>query len=596
MTRSPINEAEPLLERDSSSLKAYFRSKQAVARQVRAVRQWLQKHGADDRAAACHELMVKLAEDRFTLAVVGQFKRGKSSLMNAVVGRELLPTGILPLTSAITILRFGPKERLVISRQNWSFDDEAPISALPEYVTDTGNPGNQKRIKAVYVEFPSPFLRRGLEFVDTPGIGSAVEANTATTYAYVPQCDAVLFVTSADGPLAAAEMEFLDSIRQHVRKIFFVVNKTDLLAETEREEVLRYIGDSLSRELGLPHVPLFAVSSRMALLAKTEQDAPGLEQSGLPALETALADFLTDERTATFLVAILDRAEGFIAGEQHPEAAERRTAIRRLREGLLSGQVDATPAPQIATHPDRPCPSPGLPAEPTKPIEESEVMAVLRTGTCPICKLLTETAFNFFRQWQYSLATDEAAQQSFAAEHGFCSLHTWQLAGIASPRGLSVGYFALLEKLSSALSALAANENGADDAIGDLTGQPATCRVCRLLADYERHYTHRLATVLGDAAGRNAYAQSPGVCLRHLLPLIASVTDDTIRRFLLHEAARHLSELAEDMQSFAMKHDALRRSLESPNETEAYRRALIQLVGQRSLCFPWQPGEDLMPW
>jgi hypothetical protein len=87
--------------------------------------------------------------------------------MNAIVGRSFLPTSILPLTSAITILRFGPAERLVISRENRSFDDEAPVSALPDYVTETGNPGNQKRIKAVYVEFPSPFLRRGLEFVDT---------------------------------------------------------------------------------------------------------------------------------------------------------------------------------------------------------------------------------------------------------------------------------------------------------------------------------------------------------------------------------------------------------------------------------------------
>ncbi len=595
MMPSPTSPAVSPLESDSSRLRAYVRARQAVARQVRALDHWLGRHGGDDRVAACHELMVKLAEDRFTLAVVGQFKRGKSSLMNAIVGRELLPTGILPLTSAITILRFGPEERLVISRQNRSFDDEAPISALPEYVTETGNPANRKRIKAVYVEFPSPFLRRGLEFVDTPGIGSAIEANTATTYAFVPQCDAVLFVTSADGPLAATELEFLDRLRAHVRKVFFVVNKMDLLANAEREAALRFIGDNLSRRMGAARPPLFPLSSRAALAARAARDAHGLAQSGLPALEAALADFLTDQRTTTFLAAILDRAEGLIAGQQHPEAVERRTAIQRLREGILAGQVDATPTPPAAARGGPPCSSPTPRTKPAEPIEESEIVAALRAGTCPVCNHLTEAAFDFLRRWQHALATDEAAQQSFAEEGGFCPLHTWQLAGISSPRGLSVGYFALLEKRTTALSAFAANENGPEAAFDELTGRQAACRVCRLLADHERDGTQRLATLLADAGGREAYARSSGVCLRHLAPLIVLVPDGETRRFLLREAARHLGALAEDMQSFAIKHDALRRSLENRDETEAHRRALTQLVGQRSLCFPWRPEAAFLP-
>lgn len=595
MTPSQTDQTLPLLEEDSTRLRAYVKSKQAVARQVRAVAHWLSQHGAEDRDAACQELMVKLAEDRFTLAVVGQFKRGKSSLMNAIIGRALLPTGILPLTSAITILRFGPAERLVVSRENWSFESEAPVSALPDYVTETGNPGNQKRVRAVYVEFPSPFLRRGLEFVDTPGIGSAIEANTATTCAYIPQCDAVVFVTSADGPLAATEVAFLDSIQQHVRKILFVVNKTDLLADTERSGVLRFVGETLARRMNVSDVPLFPVSSRTALAAKVESDTVRLEQSGLPALEVALAEFLTRQRTATFLAAILDRAEGLLAGEQQQEAAKRRTAIQRLREGVLLGRVDVTQAHQLAPDADRPRPSLAVSAGSAKPSGKSEIVASLGVGTCPVCNYMSETAFDFFRQWQYFLATDETAQQSFAQESGFCSLHTWQLAGISSPKGLSVGYFTLLEKLSTTLAALATNETNPGDAIAGLTGRPATCRVCRLLADCERDYTNQLADVLTDVTGLEAYARSLGVCLRHLAPLATAVQDGELRRFLLREAARRFNELAEDMQSFAMKHEALRRHLENRNEKEAHRRAMIQLAGQRSLCFPWRPGEALMP-
>jgi len=233
---------------EPSTLKDYSRSKLALAGQLRLLREAFKK--SDDAASEkqCEELMVKLAEDRFTLAVLGQFKRGKSSLMNAIIGRELLPTGVLPLTSAITKLKFGPQERLVVEREGLIWPEELSLTRLDDYVTERGNPGNQKRVKSATVEVPVPFLRRGLEFVDTPGVGSAIVANTATTYAFLPQCDAVLFVTSVDTPLTRTELEFLKEIRQHVHKIFFVVNKTDLLPAPEVADVLAFVARTL-REL-----------------------------------------------------------------------------------------------------------------------------------------------------------------------------------------------------------------------------------------------------------------------------------------------------------------------------------------------------------
>src|SRR5207247_8231493 len=179
-------------ESDPEKLGAYAKAKLAVATQLRGLLEILKKRGSESRFHRCEELMVKLAEDRFTLAVVGQFKRGKSSLMNAIIGRELLPTGVLPLTSAITVLKFGPVERVVVLRGSLQFPEVVPVSALASYVTENGNPGNRKKVKTATVEVPLPFLRRGLEFVDTPGVGSAIEANTATAYAFLPDCDAVL--------------------------------------------------------------------------------------------------------------------------------------------------------------------------------------------------------------------------------------------------------------------------------------------------------------------------------------------------------------------------------------------------------------------
>ena len=196
---------------DWSDLQTYTRARQAVAAVVRRLGTHFRHARDEPRAEACRELMVKLAEDRFTLAVLGQFNRGKSSLMNAIMGRQILPTGVLPLTSAITVLRFGSHERLVVERKGWPFPETAPFSALAGYVTQQGNPGNEKQVERVYVELPVPFLRRGLEFVDTPGVGSAVDANTATTMDFLPRCDAALFVTSVDTPLTAVETDLLSS-------------------------------------------------------------------------------------------------------------------------------------------------------------------------------------------------------------------------------------------------------------------------------------------------------------------------------------------------------------------------------------------------
>src|SRR6266516_7686638 len=106
-----------------ASLRHYTLAKQEVAASVRAVKQLLQAHGAREAAEHCQALLVQLAEDRFNLAVVGQFKRGKSTLMNAVLGRDLLP-----LTSAITTLCYGSTERVVLHRKGWTLEQEVPLA------------------------------------------------------------------------------------------------------------------------------------------------------------------------------------------------------------------------------------------------------------------------------------------------------------------------------------------------------------------------------------------------------------------------------------------------------------------------------------
>jgi hypothetical protein len=566
---------------DATALKRYTRAKQAVVREVRGLKRLLAECGSGQAADACQDLIVRLAEDRFTLAVMGQFKRGKSSVMNAVIGRDLLPTGVLPLTSAITVLHYGPQERLIIHRDGTQFAEETPVWHLAEYVTEKGNPGNRKKVRTACLELPLAFLRRGLEFVDTPGVGSAIEANTATAYAFLPQCDAVLFVTSVDTPLTKTEIEFLGRIREHVRKVFFIVNKTDLLAEAERDEVLRFVADMLKAQMGGQPIRVLPLSCRLGLAAKMAGGSEVYAASGLKALEEALATFLSREKAATFLASVIDKALRLL--DEGAGGMEKGRLIGERLAHLRARVTDDTPPevePAAGTAPVQ------LPPEPVPvAIQEADLVQDLQTRGCPVCQCMSKAAVDFYAHWQYALSSDEDAQNAFAAELGFCPLHAWQLFALSSPQGISQGYPKLVERLASQIAQLTTTPV----AVPRLPRVPdsGNCRVCALLRAAERAYTRRLAGFLQTAEGRQAYARSQGVCLRHLGLLAEAVASEDIARFLLAEAARHFEEVAEDMQNFAMKRDALRRTLHNRDEEDAYVRAVIHVVGEKRVCVPW---------
>jgi Dynamin family len=131
-------------------LKAYEHVKFELAELIRSG-QLIASEGETDsnkRYEAEHPwrlLLTRLAEDRFTVVVAGRFSRGKSSLMNAVLGLDRLPTGIVPLTSVITYVRYGTSERVLLNYEGTRLRGEATLQELPDYVTEKGNPGNAKR-------------------------------------------------------------------------------------------------------------------------------------------------------------------------------------------------------------------------------------------------------------------------------------------------------------------------------------------------------------------------------------------------------------------------------------------------------------------
>ena len=406
----------------------------------------------------------------------------------------------------------------------------------------------------------------------------------------------MIFVTSVEAPLSAPEEDFLREIRAQARQLFVVVNKMDLIAPEESDEVLGYIHAHLAQALGTADLRLYPVSARQGLAAKMSHDDTSLAQSGLARFEEDLTTFLAEEQGRAFLVAILDRALRLLTdtrlialpdneGVPNLERDHLRQGIEALRVPLLAGASFAAvrvagqlePSDMqileraIANHHSA-----------SRSGDERTSLAHLRSGTCPICAAQTQAIFDFFAHWQYSLSSDPAAQRAFAAERGFCPAHTWQFQDMASPRGMSVGYAPLIEAAVAELQrALEQPPEEASARIETLLSGVATCPACKVLQAVEADQIAQLVSHLAISEERDFYTRSAGLCLPHLRASLATGPSSEIAEFLMREQALRLEEIAEDMRSFALKRDAIRRSLVNTEEEHAWRRALIQLVGER---------------
>ncbi|HEY7307306.1 MAG TPA: dynamin family protein [Bryobacteraceae bacterium] len=292
----------------------------------------------EERTHTTQRLLADLAEDAFRLAVVGKYNRGKSSLMNAMLGHEWLPTGILPLTSVITTVRYGTKQRALIRTEGSSLAHEISLEDLPQYVAEEHNPGNRKRVDFAEIQLPSDLLRYGFLFIDTPGLGSGITANTEATRRFLPEIDAAIVVLSFESPLDQADIDLLASLRRLRRKLFVVLNKADLVPRNERDRVTSFVRESLIERL--PETPpLFPLSARDGLAARVGASESRLEKSGLKQFEDQLVHFLTTQKSELFVQRVMERTRNLLEQEQlESHLSEQLTADRHKAEELISIQ------------------------------------------------------------------------------------------------------------------------------------------------------------------------------------------------------------------------------------------------------------------
>ena len=214
----------------------------------------------------------RLHDRRLRVVVAGEAKRGKSTLVNAMLSRSVLPAGVTPLTALATTVRYGSDEtvRAVFADGH---AENLPLSALGDLVTERGNPGNCRNIASVTVSVDAPILARGVELVDTPGTGSVYAHNTSAAEAALDTMDAAVFVLTADPPASASERELLARVAGRSVRMFVVLNKTDYLAGDDLAEALGFAARVAGEAAGEP-VRVYPVSARAALVNGAGDD-PG---------------------------------------------------------------------------------------------------------------------------------------------------------------------------------------------------------------------------------------------------------------------------------------------------------------------------------
>jgi len=182
------------------------------------------------------------------IAVLGEFKVGKSSFINNFLGMNILPTGVIPVTSVITSIRHQDQESATV----YFFDghkERIEIENVGLFVNESNNPDNNKQVEFVDVTLPQLGFLNGLHIVDTPGLGSFWKHNTETTRQWFGRVGVAIVAISTERPLSEDEINLIKDIKDETPEVIILLTKTDLFANKEVDEIESFIKKSLKRKL-----------------------------------------------------------------------------------------------------------------------------------------------------------------------------------------------------------------------------------------------------------------------------------------------------------------------------------------------------------
>ena len=300
------------------------------------------------------------------LAVFGRFKAGKSSFLNQLMSRPLLPVGVVPVTSAVTEISYGPAESASVCFQKGRSTSTISPAEIGSYISESENPENCKNVDIVRVALPSLARFRGLTLVDTPGLDSIFSRNTEASLTWSPNVDLALVAVAVDPPLTQQDIALIERLQRFTPNVSILLTKVDTLDTAGQQEVLAFVEDQLKSKFpnGL-HVFPFSIKPGYESLQKRfeeeyvanaletfrERHASALERK-FQTLLRAIADYLqlavnsaeAREGDREQLRAQLLGSEEFLADQklqfrllaQHAAAQTRPLIEQHLRKTALS--------------------------------------------------------------------------------------------------------------------------------------------------------------------------------------------------------------------------------------------------------------------
>jgi GTPase SAR1 family protein len=311
----------------------HLSSLEAALREVRSTALEL------DCRAVSDDLVVeidRLHSHDFTVVVLGEFSRGKTTLVNALLGQRLLPAKVRPTTAVLTFIRHADTTSVTVETADGETRELEP-ARLAKAITGKGWSGAP--VSAVHVRAPIDWLPEGVQLVDTPGVSDICSVRESVTLDFLPRADAVVFLLDAKACFNESEKRFLqrDVLQANVRRIFFVVNKADQLSPPYDPEQLSMLRSRIEKHLaGICEQPsVLFVAAKAALNESLGSAEPGPGRAGMRRLIDTLGAFMVADRGRI----LLERATAI--GERSLQTLMERVALElsALEADAADGQA-----------------------------------------------------------------------------------------------------------------------------------------------------------------------------------------------------------------------------------------------------------------
>lgn len=197
-------------------------------------------------------------QETIAIAILGQFKSGKSSLVNNLLEKNILPVDVVPTTAIVTTLQYGSKPKLFLSLEDGTTMEDS-IEKLPNYITEKLNPKNRKKIAQAVVELPEMGEYRNIKIIDTPGLGSFYTYNSEATQRWIPFASMALVAISAERPFSEEDYALIRNVLQYCPFVALVLTKTDLFTTSALKKINEYISE-ITADIAKQPIPIFEYS------------------------------------------------------------------------------------------------------------------------------------------------------------------------------------------------------------------------------------------------------------------------------------------------------------------------------------------------